>query len=99
MDAFMRHVQTSEKYEFKAVFKAFSVALDKRPEAAPGAFAHVKPLGPEEAEMTKVREELNAAVQLLKQHEESTANKRMWGIALAMLVAVVIAVLVIFFMR
>lgn len=65
-------------------------------EAARKAFAHVTlPKG----ELAQARGKLDAAVRVLQQREERLANIAIRGSALGMLVAFVLAVLAIVFMR
>lgn len=68
-------------------------------EAARKAFAHVElPSKDEEEELAQVRKQLDAAILVMQQHEERR-SKMVRGFALGGLIAFLLAVLVIVFMR
>jgi hypothetical protein len=68
-------------------------------ESARKAFAHIGLDDPEVAQAAPVRRTLNAAEQLMSQHDERAANIVIWGSVLVMLTAIVVAVLTIFLME
>lgn len=68
-------------------------------EAARKAFAYVEmPGNDDEEELAQVREQLNAAIRVMQQREKRRANM-VRGLALGALIAFVLAVLTIIFMR
>lgn len=106
MDALTRHVHTNDNYEYQTVCKTVSEAAERHErirrtfakisdprnahlfttDAARKAFAHVELPSHEEAEIARRR-------------EERMANIVIWGSALGMLIAFVLAVLAIVFMK
>jgi len=67
-------------------------------EAARKAFEHVELPSNEEEELVKVRKQLDAAILVMQQHEERRSNM-VRGLALGGLIAFVLVVLAIVFMR
>lgn len=67
-------------------------------EAARKAFAHVKLPSNEEEEIAQVREQLDASIRVMQQREKRRSN-RVWGLAIGGLIAFVLVVLAIVFMR
>ena len=68
-------------------------------DAARKAFEHVELPSNDEEELAQVRKQLDAAIHVMQQREERLSNIFIWGAALVMLTAFVIAVLAIVFMR
>ena len=69
-------------------------------EAARKAFEKVElPSQDEEEELARVRKQLDAAILVMQQRDERRSNIFIWGTALVMLIAFVMAVLAIVFMR
>jgi hypothetical protein len=68
-------------------------------EAARKAFEHVELPSNDEEELAEVRKQLDASIRVMQQREERVANIVIWGSALGLLIAFVLAVLAIVFMR
>lgn len=99
------HGQIDSTLPNERILRTFAKLSDSRnaylftAEAARKAFAHIRLDDPEAAQAPRVRQSLNAAEQLLRQHDERAANIVIGGSVLVMLIAFVAAVLAIIFMR
>lgn len=68
-------------------------------EAARMAFSHVELPSYDVEELAEVRKQLDSSIHVVQQREERLSNIFIWGAALVMLIAFVMAVLAIVFMR